>query len=164
MDDKSARNTGKMAQVNVATCTKQIQRNKTKSPGGDNEHIFRVGMWLSFCVGIALTPILSDLIVSGITDQQFTWQKALAHGDLAAISIAIMGEALGYLLTNPKASSTLKGYVGIGCVIVLIGGAILLGALSVESIRIDTLYVMRVSLILFLGTLILGSFCKWTER
>ena len=146
------------------------QERAMKGPERKNkrkESISKVGIWLCFCVGIALTPILSNAIVSGLTDQRFTWEKALSHGDLAAISIALIGEALGYLLTNQNARNELRGYVGFvggGCVAVLLSGAILLGALSVEQIHIDTIYVMRASLVLFAGTLILGSFCKWTER
>ncbi len=71
---------------------------------------------------------------------------------------------MGYLLTNRNVSSVFKAVVGFGCVLVLLASAILLGALTIDKLDIDTIYVMNVSYVVFAWTLIVGSFCKWTEK
>ena len=152
-----------VAEENAITVTtpeakKLIKWEKYKKP------LSNVGFWLCFGVIIGLTPALSSLLVSGAVKQQFTLEKTFGHGELLAISIALMGEAMGYLLTNPKVNSGFKSIVGFGCTLTLLSSAFLLGVLTIEKLTFDTTYIMHVSFFLFALTLIVGSFCKWTER
>lgn len=126
--------------------------------------LFNVGLWLGFGVGIGLTPVLSSLLVSGAVRQAFSLQNTFGHGALLAISIALMGEAMGYLLTNPNVNSAIKGILGLSCTLILLSSAFLLGVLTISQLTFDTLYITNVSYFLFGMTLIVGSFCKWTER
>ncbi len=132
--------------------------------GRHAKSISNVLQWLGFSVLIALIPILGGAIVLSAIQQIFSLEKTLAHGELLAISIALIGEAMRYLLTNQNVSNAFKAWVGLACVLVLLGSALLLGVLSVEGLVVDTTYIMHASFILFGATLIVGSFCKWMEK
>lgn len=125
--------------------------------------LINISTWLGFSVMVALAPILASWLVSGVVTQSYSLEVTLEHGELLAISIGLMGEALGYLLTNPHANDLLKRFVGIGCTLVLLGSATLLGVLSVNQLHVDTKYVVRVSLVCFGFTLVIGCFCKWKD-
>src|SRR5438094_214082 len=64
--------------------------------------ISTVGYWLAFSVCIGLTPLFFGWIVSQLVKQQFSLEKAVAHGELLAITIALIGEAFGYLLVKSQ--------------------------------------------------------------
>jgi hypothetical protein len=125
--------------------------------------LMNIVTWLGFCVLIALTPIIASWLVSGVVEQPYSLELTLGHGELFAISIALAGEALQYLLTNPHANDISKRFVGIGCAIVLLSSAMLLGVLSVNKLHINAKYVTHASLISFSFTLVIGCFCKWKD-
>lgn len=123
---------------------------------------YRVLIWLGFCVVIALVPVGSNGLFSGLEHQAFSTDKAVS--DLLAISIAIIGELMGYLLMDRKVSRAVKGFVGAGSLLVIIASALLLGGLSVAKPGDDLIFAVKVAIVLFVGTLILGGVCKWTEK
>jgi hypothetical protein len=163
--DSNAKDDETLVTVKVVETTKTTIRKKIKLDWEKTKKsTHNVGFWLGFCVIIALTPPLSSWLVLGAVRQPFDMQKTFGHGELLAISIAIMGEAMGYLLTNPKVSSSFKSIVGLGCTLTLLACAFLLGVLTISNLNFDSSYITKVSIFLFGITLIVGSFCKWTER
>src|SRR5215471_5691121 len=57
--------------------------------------LMNIFTWLGFSVMVALAPILASWLVSGVVSQAYSLEVTLGHGELLAISIGLMGEALG---------------------------------------------------------------------
>ena len=119
--------------------------------------------WLFFCVAIGLVPIISIYMGAVIRDQSFSLEGTLARGQLFATSIALLGEAMVYLLTKSNFNNVIKQVVFTGCLLAFTGSAICLGVVATAS-NIQSSRVMQLSLFFFFMTLIIGSICKCTER
>ena len=140
----------------------KLSKIKTTINENFGKPFLRVLTWLAFCVVVALVPVGSNGLFSGLEHQAFSIDKALS--DLLAISIAIIGEFMGYLLLDGEVGRPVKGFVGAGGLLIVIASALLLGGLSISKPSDDFNFAMKVAIGLFVGTLFLGAVCKWTEK
>jgi hypothetical protein len=135
------------------------------------DFVSRIGYWWAFSIGVAAIPIILNLLftplVKPINNWQENLQKILVHGELIAISLALMGEATGYLLANTQISRWFRRLWGfISVFICLVSVAILsaITVLDIVHINVDPKLVTLYSVCVFGATMVTGSFCKWTEK
>ena len=175
MDDQESNSVSGSRATSVTDAIPRVVQENVKARKKWSENftygkpVANIIIWLVFCVAIALVPVFSVVLASALKGQALNWEKALAHGELLAICVALTGEAMRYLMTNSNVSNLFKQVVGAGCVLLFLGSALSLGTIASESTTaskstIQPDAVMHLSLLFFAGTLLVGCFCKWTER
>lgn len=128
------------------------------------EPISNVCAWMGYCVCFALMLFMGRLLISYAVKEPFDLKSTLVHGELLGVCIAIMGEALGDLLKNPRVSNTLKSVLCFPYVLVLLSCSFLFSILIVPELHVDADYVMYTSLTIFMVVLIVGGLCKWIGK
>ena len=122
----------------------------------------RLFAWLGFCVFITVIPLFAQLGFTKFTHQPFNSEKFL--GEFLAITIAICGEFIGFLLLDGRVHVVVKWISGIGGVSCLLGAALSLGALSTSQPGDDIGFAQAVAIVVFAGAVVCGSICKLAEK
>ena len=129
---------------------------KLKNPIG------RLFAWLGFCVFITIIPLFAQIGFAKFTHQQFNGEKFLS--ELLAITIAICGEFIGFLLIDREMHVSIKWLSGLGGLSCILGAALLLGALSINQPGDDFSFAQTVAYGVFAGSIFCGSLCKLFEK
>lgn len=119
----------------------------------------RIGKWAGFSVGLALLPIVFNLLYALTFEPDLTRAYLLGRGELLLPAVGLSAAALGDLIIADRRSSTFKVLAAVGCVVIIACASFYFASVSSRYAtpdRPDTNVVFWVS-IFFYGLAVLSS-------
>lgn len=117
-----------------------------------------------FNVGVALSPILSSYLISGINSNGNGMARIFAKGELLVIAAAINAGALGEIIGTSD-YKIIRNIAGGACTILIIVSCIIYSIISSESINnLNANYLKKNTISILIASLLASSVCIWLSE
>ena len=122
----------------------------------------RVIKWVIFSVLLAMLPLFTNWLFHFITDNPITFKKLISHGELLLIAAALVGTALGEVISSDDRREILLLCGGGGCVLIVIMASMLFAYVSgaiLSNGTVNISVIKTISITMYICAFLTSGFC-----